>query len=170
MRALGLACAILFLSTSLATAQRTRPSPGVTLVRQLYADFACEAVIDSGCDSRHEFVDQPKSVLAKYFDDNLVKLWLADRRCAARTHEICNLDFSPIWDSQDPSGSFVNISQTPDSAVVQVELRHPYYKEARLLDYRLVKTAAGWRIHDISRRGEWSLVGLLSRKPTIEMR
>lgn len=157
---------MLSLSMCAATAQRPQLSAGVSLVRQLYADFACEAVLgDPGCDSEHEFVDQPQSILEKYFDDRLLQLWLADRRRALRTHEVGNLDFAPIWDSQDPSGTFVNISPTKDSTLVRVELRHPYYTEPRYLEYRLAKTSTGWRIHDISRRGKWSLVELLSRKP-----
>ena len=153
-------------SMCVAAAQRPQLSAGVLLVRQLYTDFACEAVLDDPeCDSQHEFIDQPQSVLAKYFDNRLVQLWLADRRRALRTREVGNLDFSPMWDSQDPSGTFVTISPTMDSTLVQVELRHPYYTEPRYLDYRLAKTSTGWRIHDISRRGKWSLVQLLSRRP-----
>jgi hypothetical protein len=119
---------------------------------------------EPGCDARHEFVDQPQAVLSKYFDDRLVELWLADRRCAARTGEICKLDFSPIWDSQDPAGTFIRIVPTGDSSVVHVEHRHPAEKEPRTLEYRLVSTRRGWRIRDISRRGEWSLLQLLARK------
>ncbi len=157
---------MLFASTCVATAQRPQLPATVLLIRQLYTDFACEAVLnDPGCDSQHEFIDQPPSVLAKYFDDRLVQLWLADRHRALRTHEVGNLDFSPMWDSQDPSGTFVTISPTKDSTLVQVELRHPYYTEPRYLEYRLAKTNTGWRIHDISRRGQWSLVALLSGKP-----
>jgi len=74
------------------------------------------------------------------------------------------INFLPIWDSQDPSGSFVNITSTTDSTMIQVELHHPY-NEQKVLNFRMVRTSAGWRIHDISRPGEWSLVSLLSRKP-----
>jgi len=52
-----------------------------------------------------------------------------------------------------------------DPALVKVELRHPFKTEPRTLNYRLVKTPDGWRIHDIVRPGNWSLVSLLSRKP-----
>jgi hypothetical protein len=164
MRVFAVSCVALVSALASGSAQ-TKPSPAVAVVRQLYADFACEAVIDEpGCDSRHELVDQPRAVLAKYFDDQLIRLWLADRLCAARTHEICNLDFSPIWNSQDPSGTFIRISPTSDSTKVDVELRHPFYKEPRLLHYTLVPTRAGWRIHDIASGKEWSLVTLLSKK------
>jgi hypothetical protein len=109
-------------------------------------------------------VDQPRPVLARYFDDRLVQLWLADRACAARTHEICNLDFMPMWASQDPAGTSVKILPTADSTRVDVELRSSSSQESRTLRYTLTRTPAGWRIHDIARGKEWSLVGLLSRK------
>jgi hypothetical protein len=147
-------------------AQRSKIAPGLQVVRQLYADFACEAVIDEpGCDSRHELIDQPQAVLEQYVDAALTRLWLADRKCEARTHEICNVDFLPIWASQDPSGTFVRILPTSDSTRIDVELRHPYYTEPRVLQYTLVSTKTGWRIHDIARPGEWSLLALLSKKP-----
>jgi hypothetical protein len=146
-------------------AQRSPKSGAVALVVQLYADFACEAVVDTpGCDGRHQLVDQPRPVLARYFDDRLVQLWLADRACAARTHETCNLDFMPMWASQDPVGTSVKILPTADSTRVDVELRSSSSQESRTLRYTLTKMPAGWRIHDIARGKEWSLVGLLSKK------
>lgn len=165
MKAFTFVCATLSLTASLGSAQRSKPPAAVAVVRQLYADFACEAVVDEpGCDTQHEFVDQPHLVLAKYFDDRLTRLWLADRNCAARTHEVCRLDFSPIWDSQDPTGTYVRILATPDSAAVDVQVRHGPTSKKSILRYTLVKVPAGWRIHDIVRGKEWSLVALLSRK------
>ena len=147
-------------------AQQSKVSDAVRVVRQLYADFACEAVIDDpGCDSRHELLDQPRTVLERYFDAPLAGLWIADRACAARAREECRLNFLPIWASQDPSGSFIRILPTADSTQVDVELRHPYYQEPRILRYTLVRTKAGWRIHDIALGREWALVALLSGKP-----
>jgi hypothetical protein len=146
-------------------AQKTNPA--VDRVAQLYRDFAWEAVVETPDWHGHDLLDQPRAVLSRYFDDALVRLWLADRACGIRTHEICRMNFLPIWDSQDPSGTFVNIAATADRMVVRVELRHPAYTEPRYLNYRLVETSAGWRVHDISREGGdgWSLVRLLSGKP-----
>jgi len=138
---------------------------GLDVVARLYRDFAWEAVVETPPWHGHELLDQPRVVLARYFDNELIRLWLADRACEARTHEICKIDFMPIWDSQDPSGTFVSIDSTTDPALVKVELRHPFKTEPRTLNYRLVKTPDGWRIHDIVRPGNWSLVSLLSRKP-----
>jgi hypothetical protein len=157
------AIAIIAITSSI-PAQKVKASPGLDVVARLYRDFAWEAVVETPIWRGHELLDQPRAVLARYFDDDLVRLWLADRACEARTHEICKIDFMPIWDSQDPSGTFVNIAPTEDSTVVTVELRHPY-NQLKLLHYRLVKTAAGWRIHDIVLPGKWSLVSILSGGP-----
>lgn len=156
------AIAVAFLAASVGA---QKPNPALDVVAQLYRDFAWEAVVETPRWNGHELLDQPRAVLARYFDDGLVRLWLADRACEARTHEICKIDFMPIWDSQDASGTFVNIASTDDPSVVRVELRHPFNEEPRVLNYRLVKTSAGWRIHDISKTGGWSLVKLLSGKP-----
>ena len=147
-------------------AQQKHPSAAVALVRQLYTDFACEAVVDEPeCDPHHQFVDQPRAMLSKYFDDRLVQLWLADRQCAARSHEICKLDFSPIWNSQDPAGTTVRIRSTNNADVVNVEVYHGPSSAKAVLHYTLAKTPAGLRIRDISRGKEWSLVSLLSQTP-----
>lgn len=155
-------CAIAVALVAGVGAQTAKPSTPFSVVTQLYADFACETTT-AGCNNGRELVDQPKAVLSRYFDDQLVRLWLADRACVARTGEICNLDFVPMWDSQDPSGTTIRIVPT-ESANVDVELRHPSSPAARVLRYSLVKTATGWRIHDISLAKEWSLVALLSQK------
>jgi len=163
MKVVALLCAA-WAIPAVAAAQ-AKPSPAVAVVRQLYTDFACEAVIDEpNCDPQHELIDQPKAVLAKYFDDQLTRLWLADRLAAARTHEVGNLDFSPIWNSQDPPGTIVHIRPTSDPATVNVELFHLPADGKSLLRYTLVHTPAGWRIHDIANGTEWSLVALLSQK------
>jgi hypothetical protein len=147
------------------SAQRAPLSPRVALVRDLYSDFACEAVVDSpGCAERHEFVDLPIDVLRQYFDESLARLWVAERERAGRTREVGKLDFSPIWDSQDPPGTYVRILAISDSSHVEVELRHLADSEIRNLRYTLVRTSAGWRIHDIEAPKKWSLVALLSRK------
>ena len=145
-------------------AQNVKTSSALDVVARLYRDFAWEAVVETPNWQGHELLDQPRAVLARYFDNELVRLWLADRACEARTHEICKIDFMPIWDSQDPSGSFVSIDSTADPTLVKVELRHPFKTQPRVLNYRLVKTPDGWRIHDIARPGNWSLVSLLSAK------
>ena len=122
-------------------------TPQVAVVRSLYERFAAEAVLDQPSASG-ELVDQPMSVLSLYFDKPLATLWMQDRECVKRTHEICRLDFLPLWDSQDPSGATVSIQ--PDTGKNSVQAVIVYGgTEKRVVHYRLVHTPAGWRIHDI---------------------
>lgn len=155
--------ALVLFGMSLA-AQDSKRSPGLDVVARLYRDYAWEAVVEYPVWHGHELLDQPRGVLSRYFDDGLIRLWLADRACEVRTRETCHINFVPMWDSQDPSGTFVDISPTDDSTLVQVELHHAFQGE-RTLNYRMVKTPVGWRIHDISLPGKWTLVDLLSKKP-----
>lgn len=156
---------ILFATSFIGVQAQSRPSAPAAVVAKLYADFACEAADDAhGCTRGHELIDQPKAVLSRYFDPRLVRLWLADRACAAKSQEICNLDFAPLWASQDPEGITVQILPAADSAHVDVELRTPHASSPRVLRYSLIRTPGGWRIHDISFGREWSLVALLSRR------
>jgi hypothetical protein len=105
-------------------------------------------------------IHEPREVLARYFDDSLVALILADRQCAVREREPCKINFSPLWDSQDPAASDLQVRSTPDSTVVAVSFRRGASKRAAL-SFRMRQTARGWRISDITY--EWgSLLALLT--------
>jgi hypothetical protein len=146
-----------------ADAQRQAPSGPLGTVVKLYQDFAAEAVIDNP-DLSLDLFAQPRAVLSKYLDDSLVALVLKDRECRQRTQEVCNLDFAPLWDSQDPVGTTVKISETPDAARVLVELRRFERPEVVRLTYRMTRGAAGWRVADIEYSGHASLASLLRGK------
>ena len=134
----------------------------VTAVVQLYKDYAWEAVIDEPLPRSLDLMEQPRQVLARYFDDTLTNALLADRACAARTRSICNLDFDPIWASQDPVGTTsLKITATQDSTVVAVSYVHAPSRSAHSLSYRLRRTARGWRIRDIVYPDGTSLLVLL---------
>jgi hypothetical protein len=127
-------------------------SPQVAVVRSLYERFSAEAVLEEPS-PEGELVDQPMSVLSLYFDKELATLWLKDRDCVERSHEICRLDFSPLWDSQDAGGATVSIK--PDTGVDSVQAVVTYGgKEKRRIHYELVRTSSGWRIHDVAFDGK----------------
>lgn len=136
------------------------PEP-VTIVHQLYRDFAWEAVIIQPEDKG--LLDQPRATLARYFDPKLVDLILKDRECKARTKEICKLDFSPLWDSQDPGASDMKIASDKGNTVI-VEFQYPGNGSQIRIVYQTTNVSGHWRISDIRYRNGSSLVSLLESK------
>ena len=145
-------------------AQAPPPGSALTAVAKIYQDFAAEAVMDTPDLSVPDLFGRSKAAMARYLDDSLIALVMADRECAQRRNEVCRLDFAPIWDSQDMVGTTVKIAPGKSADRVLVELKLPP-NEVRRLTYVMVKTAAGWRVHDIEYDGHESLVKMLKAKP-----
>jgi hypothetical protein len=159
------AIVIIVLGAAAGAAAQPAAGPGpVALVTRVYQDYAGAAVIDSSEFNQEDLFGRSKAVMARYLDDGLIALVLADRACSAKTQEICNLDFLPIWDGQDPGGATVRIAATKNPARVSAELRYGS-DTVHHLTYVLVKTAAGWRIHDIEYDSHESLLKILRAKP-----
>ena len=151
-------------TTLTAAAQDNPPSETVSVVAQLYRDFAWEVVIEEPGTPEKSLLEQPREVLTKYFDDNLTALFLKDRACVNKTGELCNLDYSPIWAAQDPAAAQLKVLDAKKPGVVIVKFRQPAEKKNVELSYRMTKTKQGWRISDITERSYGSLVSNLSRK------
>ena len=134
----------------------------VDFVRGMYAQYAWETT-DTESDKRLPLFSEGRLVLQRYLDATLTKAVLADQACAAREGE-CNLDFEPMWDSQDPGGATVDVVATPDATVVQARIHYPYNNETRVVTYRLRSTADGWRITDMASPRWRSLLQLLRRR------
>jgi hypothetical protein len=165
MKSLNIIFTLLVACASAAHGEPNTKSGAVQVVAQLYRDFAWEAIIDEPEWVGHDLLDQPRSVLEGYFDHNLATLILKDRQCATQTHEICRLDFSPIWASQDPGASETKIiaGATPD--IVSVKFRYPGDGSKIEMSYRLIKTNVGWRIADIRYSSGSTLLSILTAKP-----
>jgi hypothetical protein len=140
------------------------PTP-VQVVTRLYCDFAWEALIEEPTPAGDTLIDQPKAVLERYLDDNLTALILKDRECVRRTHEVCRLDFVPIWASQDPGGtSGLHVSSSRDKpAIVNVRFRYVDGQMANLR-FDMVKTPRGWRVADVEYPAEPSLLKQLTSR------
>src|SRR5262245_37021019 len=80
------------------------PAP-VAAVAKIYQDFAGDAVIDTADLAPLDLFGRPKTAMARYLDDSLIALVLADRACSEKSGGVCNLDFAPIWDAQDMVGA-----------------------------------------------------------------
>lgn len=125
----------------------------LVVVERLYQDYAWETGHEQT--KRETFFNERRAVLERYLTRSLANLVVEDQECSRRTREICQLDFSPIWDSQDPEGAkFRILSARPDNVVV-VNVSYPGRKPRSVM-YYLTKTDLGWRIDDI-RTSKWSL-------------
>jgi hypothetical protein len=151
--------AVLASAAALSAQSSDTPAP-VAAVAKIYQDFAADAVIDSVDLAPPELFSRPKAVMAKYLDDSLTALALADRACSQKKQEVCALDFAPIWDAQDMLGATVEISATKNPSRVLVAISYPD-KTVKKLTYVMVNTAAGWRVHDIEYDSHESLLKLL---------
>jgi hypothetical protein len=161
----ALLAGMLAVSGNAEAAQAAGQATAVAAVAKIYQDFAAEAVIDSPDLSVLDLFSRSKTAMARYVDDSLIALVMADRACAERTQGVCNLDFAPIWDSQDMVGTTVKIDEGKDPTRVAVELQMND-KVVRHLTYVMVKTAAGWRVKDIQYDTHESLVAMLKKKPS----
>jgi hypothetical protein len=105
-----------------------------------------------------------KENLNKYFDGDLVRLFLKDFECQKKSGGICNLDFDPIYDAQDMEAKTTNLKvskvkgQGEQFAVTFTNI------DTRTLIYTLKNTKEGWRISDIKYPQGPSLKEILSRK------
>lgn len=120
----------------------------VALVGKLYKEFAWQALASSDHVFGKSLAKQDSSVLRRYFDRELALLLVADQRCVARTSEPCNLDFDPIFASQDPAAADLSI-RSMGNDIVAVEFTYPSSGEKVRLEYRLTRSENGWRISDI---------------------
>ncbi|MEO8803741.1 MAG: hypothetical protein ABI304_12905 [Rudaea sp.] len=150
--AIALAC-LLALGSGVGFARQSKAvRADVTVVHALYDEFAGEAVLEDP-ETQKPLLDQSRVVLLRYFTPELSALILRDRECAARTREVCNLDFLPIWDSQDPMGATVKMAGEPAVGKVRATIRYAN-GEKRILIFRLAQTSVGWRIADVIYAGD----------------
>ena len=155
---LSFSMALVALAAGTASAQNT-PTEAVT---RLYRDYAWEVVFAAPPTGVTGFAQSPRAVLTKYVDTSLARLLVADQACLARGEGICNLDFAPLWGSQDPAVSEFEIGATRDPAIIRVKYTIPGGDQEVTLDLQLGRTPAGWRVRDIFYEGGNSLRELLS--------
>lgn len=149
----GLVLALLFGSAGQALAADA-PSPAVAAVAALYRDIAWQAVIDKPLDAGPALLEQGRDQLRKYFDAALADLIVADRACTARGQGICGLDFDPLWNSQDPVGARVSITQGSRADEVLVTVAYPKARDRKPMVFQMAQASGGWRVSDIRFPGE----------------
>jgi hypothetical protein len=123
--------------------------PGVALVRDLYREYAWEAVLAPAHDQELSFIEQPRNALQRYLSPVLARRLDADRTCVRATGEICQINFAPLWYSQDPVAYDLRVQATDDPDLVRVQFNHPGSNAPIVLHFELVRTGLGLRIDDI---------------------
>lgn len=163
-RLLG-ALSLIFFYVVTATAAPRVADERVAVVGDLYKAFAWQVLSSSDSVFGKPLTEQEDTVLRRYFDRELTSLLIEDHRCAVTTGELCNLDFDPIFASQDPAAADLSIRAIA-SDIVAVEFTAPSSGEKIRLEYRLAKNENGWRIGDIRYPGmsKATLKQLLARK------
>ena len=163
-RVLGAISLAVFFTASSVAASRASDEQ-IAIVGSLYKAFAWQVLSNSNNIFGKPLTQQEGTILRRYFDQELASLLLKDRECAKASGEICNLDFDPIFASQDPAAVDLSIRAASNS-MVSVEFTYPSNGEKVRLEYQLTKSQAGWRIGDIRYPGmpNVSLKQLLARK------
>jgi hypothetical protein len=156
----------LFLAATSSVALAQQPaSAALEAVSRLYRDFAWEAEAQQSTRRATSFIEQSKRELERYLEPQLTDLLLADRACVARTKQICRLDFAPLWSSQDPGATNLQVKQGTRQGTVGVSFVYPGNGQRIRLQYEIAETAAGSRIFDIRYESGSSLRSILQRKP-----
>jgi hypothetical protein len=139
-------------------------SPGTAIVAKLYHDYAWETVLAEPGDDFTALMQAPRATLEHYFEPALAQAIADDAECAARTQEVCKLDFLPIWDGQDPGARNLAVAATDDPHRVRVRFDYPGEEKSIELTYTVADGPSGWRITDIAGDG-WDLQAILHGQP-----
>jgi len=117
-------------------------------VARLYKDFAWQALSSQSELFGDVLANQKKSVLERYFSPDLAALFVQDASCQAKTKEICNLDFDPLFASQDPSVADLEIGDATANTV-PVEFKSPASNAKVKLEFKVTMITGTWKINDI---------------------
>jgi hypothetical protein len=159
-------CAVFFIFPNIAVGADTG---AISIVYKLYRDYGWEALFDdTDTADAVKFLGkpiarQPKNILVHYFDNNLANLLVQDANCVENNPgEICNLDFDPIFASQDISACNLKISDNYDKTI-NVEYEYPSNHQKIKIIFVVKKQKTGWRISDINYGDGYSLKKILSK-------
>lgn len=120
----------------------------VRVIQRLYQQYLWEATDVPG-GSRVPFISEARPELLKYLEPRLAEAVLQDRECAQRTQQVCRLDFSPMWASQDPGAKSLRIRQAKPGRPVVVSFTYPGNGERIEIEYELIQTPNGPRVRDV---------------------
>lgn len=119
------------------------------VVASLYRAYAWELVERTEGLGGPSFLDTPAAALEAWFTPALAGALAADRACVERTRELCRIDASPLWGSQDPGADALAIRPGAAEGEVEVRIAHPGGGAVALRFVLLRRADGAWRIADI---------------------
>ena len=118
----------------------------VRKVAALYAEHAAESVIYQPEGAIPTLMERPRSYLKRFLSPALLAAVLEEQR-QTKPGEIRNLDFAPLWASQDPAGVCVGITPGKQDGEVRVSLRYP--GSTVELEFKMKVQGNQWLVDDI---------------------
>jgi hypothetical protein len=154
----GFALVMMLFLPKLSVASETSPKQ---LVVQLYHDYAWVVVVGDQWRGRN-VADEDVKTLDRYFAPTLVSLLDKDKKCRSG-NGLCNLDFDPIYASQDPAIYALKVISVQGKDEIDVSFKYPETRENVVVKYIMSKAKDGWRIKDICYKDPPCLVETLSQ-------
>jgi hypothetical protein len=135
------------------------------VVAKLYQDYAWQAIATQSRLFGEGVAGAGRTRLERYFAPKLTQLLIADWACQEATHEMCNLDFDILFDSQDPRVADLDVALLAPGRV-QVQFNDPVTDKKTLIEFKLAMVERRWRIDDIvyQKHPQQSLKTVLSRQ------
>lgn len=154
--------AVALFSVSFAVfAAKPSANPYVSHVKRIYANFGAEEPGTQSGERQDTLTQQSESTQLKFLSPKLVNLIAKDKECAEKSEGPCQLDFSILWNSQDPTASDVRILPVRGTKSVIVRYRSAELSTPVTIRYELIMTKSGPLVSDIIYDGTDSLVSIL---------
>src|SRR5512133_3904415 len=110
------------------------------VVRALYAAYPWEG--------NKAVQNEPREVLARYFDEKLTALFIKEQECTKRYQgDLCNITADVLYQAQDAEVADFGVCASERGAE-WTDVRFRNFGKARVVTYRTTRTPAGWRIAD----------------------
>lgn len=122
--------------------------PEAKVVARLYKDYAWQAFANQPDLFGEGLTGASRTRLEEYFAPTLAHLLADDAACQIRTKELCSLDFDPLFNSQDPRVTDLNV-EALSLGKVRVQFKDPVTDASTRIDFLLEKVKGKWRIYNV---------------------
>ena len=123
------------------------------VVKLLYADTSYNK-------EQSSFIDFPPQKLHEFFTEELSMLILEEANCVKDGY-ICNLDFDPLFDSQDPSPEKLVFTKLQNKVIVSFSEQG----KSKKIVYLLTNNNGEYKINNILYKNGFDLKSILSKMP-----